>query len=48
MRTFDESVDHLIALRAEARANKDYAFADEIRDILLEYNIRLLDERDKT
>ncbi len=36
-------VDVLIAMRAEARANKDYAASDRIRDQLAEAGVQLLD-----
>lgn len=37
-----------IEKRMEAKKNKDFAYADEIRDELLKQGIRLIDGRDKT
>ncbi|WP_103866400.1 cysteine--tRNA ligase [Aquimarina sp. I32.4] len=42
------TVELLINLRAEARANKDFATSDKIRDQLLEMGIQLKDGRDGT
>lgn len=41
-------VEGKIKLREEAKENKDYALADEIRDELLEKGIKLIDSRDGT
>ena len=41
----DEKVEKLIEEREEARKNKDFKRADEIRDILKEMNIELKDTR---
>ncbi|PKV52526.1 cysteinyl-tRNA synthetase [Aquimarina sp. MAR_2010_214] len=42
------TVELLINLRAEARANKDFATSDKIRDELIEIGIKLKDGRDGT
>lgn len=42
----DEEIEGLIAKRQEARANKDYALADEIRDELDARGIELMDTPD--
>ncbi|RZT00085.1 cysteine--tRNA ligase [Aquimarina brevivitae] len=42
------TVELLIQLRAEARANKDFATSDKIRDQLLELGIQLKDGREGT
>ena len=42
----DEEVDNLIQERNEARKNKDFVRADEIRDLLIEKGIILEDTRD--
>ncbi|GAA4271123.1 cysteine--tRNA ligase [Aquimarina gracilis] len=42
------AVELLIKLRAEARANKDFATSDKIRDELLEIGIQLKDSREGT
>ncbi|WP_109097841.1 cysteine--tRNA ligase [Aquimarina sp. AU58] len=42
------AVELLINLRAEARANKDFATSDKIRDELIEIGIQLKDGRDGT
>jgi cysteinyl-tRNA synthetase len=42
------AVELLINLRAEARANKDFATSDKIRDELIEIGIQLKDSRDGT
>ncbi|WP_106791720.1 cysteine--tRNA ligase [Aquimarina sp. Aq78] len=42
------TVELLINLRAEARANKDFATSDKIRDELIEIGIQLKDGRDGT
>ena len=39
----DSEIEELIAKRQEARANKDWATADKIRDDLLARNIKLID-----
>ncbi len=39
----DEDISKLIAERTQARANKNFARSDEIRDLLLKQNIELLD-----
>ncbi len=39
----DEAIEALIEERATARANKDFARSDEVRDLLLEQGIELLD-----
>lgn len=44
--TLDAEIESLIAKRQEARKNKDFAKADEIRDILLEKGIILKDTRE--
>ena len=41
-------VEILIAMRNTARANKDFALSDKIRDQLLEAGIQLKDTKDKT
>ena len=43
-----DTVDVLIKLRAEARANKDFALSDKIRDELLDVGIQLKDGKDGT
>jgi cysteinyl-tRNA synthetase len=40
-----QSVESVIARRAEARANKDWAESDKIRDLLLEQGIKLKDTK---
>ena len=42
----DEEIENLILERTEARKNKNFARADEIRDILKEKGIELLDTKD--
>lgn len=42
------SIELLIKLRKEARANKDFATSDQIRDALLELGIQLKDGREGT
>lgn len=42
----DEDIEALIAERQEARANKDFARADAIRDQLAEQGIKLFDTKD--
>jgi cysteinyl-tRNA synthetase len=42
------TVDLLIKLRAEARANKDFATSDKIRDELAGMGIQLKDGKDGT
>ena len=46
--TLSDTVDVLIKLRAEARANKDFALSDKIRDELLAVGIQLKDGKDGT
>jgi cysteinyl-tRNA synthetase len=46
--TLSDTVDVLIKLRAEARANKDFALSDKIRDELLAVGIQLNDGKDGT
>ena len=43
-----EAVEILIELRNQARANKDFATSDQIRDQLLEAGIQLKDGKDGT
>jgi cysteinyl-tRNA synthetase len=43
-----DTVEILIKLRAEARANKDFALSDQIRDELLAIGIQLKDGKDGT
>ena len=43
-----EAVEVLINLRAEARANKDFALSDKIRDELAAVGIQLKDGKDGT
>ena len=42
----DEEIDSLIAQRQQARKDRDFKRADEIRDILLEKGIVLEDTRE--
>jgi len=42
----DEEIEKLIEERQQARKNKDFKRADEIRDLLKEKNIELKDTRD--
>ena len=42
------AVDLLISLRNQARANKDFATSDQIRDQLLEVGIQLKDGKEGT
>lgn len=42
----EELVNLLIEIRAEARANKDFATSDKIRDDLMEMGVKLKDEKD--
>ena len=42
----DEEIDSLIAERQQARKDKDFKRADEIRDLLLEKGIILEDTRE--
>ena len=44
----EKEVNELIAKRAEAKKNKDFALADQIRDDLLNRNIKLIDTREGT
>ena len=46
--TLSNTVDVLIKVRAEARANKDFALSDKIRDELLAVGIQLKDGKDGT
>ena len=39
----DEEINHLIEERMEAKKNKDYKKADEIRNDLLSHNVKLID-----
>ena len=47
-KTLSDTVDVLIKLRAEARADKDFALSDKIRDELLAVGIQLKDGKDGT
>ena len=42
----DVEIEDLIQKRQEARANRDFAIADQIRDQLAEQGIKLLDTKD--
>lgn len=44
----EKVVEMLIAMRNEARANKDWALSDTIRDKLLALGIQLKDSKDGT
>ena len=44
----EKEVNELISKRAEAKKNKDFALADQIRDELLARNIKLIDTREGT
>ena len=44
----EKEVNELIAKRAEAKKNKNFALADQIRDDLLSRNIKLIDTREGT
>lgn len=44
----DEAIEQLIVERKAARANKDFARSDEIRDLLAEQKIELLDSAEGT
>ena len=44
----EKEVNELIAKRAKAKKNKDFALADQIRDELLSRNIKLIDTREGT
>lgn len=44
----DEAIEQLIMERKEARANKDFARSDDIRDLLAEQGIELLDSSEGT
>jgi len=44
----EDMINLRIAERNEAKANKDYALADQIRDELLNKGVRLIDTRDGT
>ena len=43
-----ETIELLIELRNQARANKDFATSDQIRDQLLEVGIQLKDGKEGT
>ncbi|RUM54864.1 MAG: cysteine--tRNA ligase, partial [Marinomonas sp.] len=43
-----EEIEGFIAERAQARKDKNFARSDEIRDLLLEQGITLLDTREGT
>ena len=45
---FEEYITNMINERNEAKKNKDYARADEIRNILLEKKVKLIDTREGT
>ncbi len=45
---FEKKILEKIEERNEAKRNKDYARADQIRDELLEQGVKLIDNRDKT
>ena len=45
---FDKYILAKIKERDDAKKNKDYALADNIRNELLEKNVRLIDSRDGT
>ncbi len=44
----ENALDEIIYHRKQARDNKDWAKSDEIRDILLKYNIQLKDSKEGT
>jgi cysteinyl-tRNA synthetase len=44
----DKALDVLIEMRNQARASKDFATSDRIRDALLEKGIQLKDGKDGT
>jgi cysteinyl-tRNA synthetase len=44
----DSRIDELLAERSEARKNKDYARADEIRDQLDAIGVEIMDSADGT
>jgi len=44
----DEAIEQLIVARKEARINKDFSRSDEIRDLLSEQGIELLDSSEGT
>ena len=44
----EKEINELIVKRAEAKKNKDFALADQIRDDLLSRNIKLIDTREET
>ena len=46
--TLSNVIELLIKLRAEARANKDFATSDKIRDELLALGVQLKDGKDGT
>jgi cysteinyl-tRNA synthetase len=46
--TLSGTIELLIKLRAEAKANKDYALSDQIRDELLALGVQLKDGREGT
>ena len=43
-----ETVEKIIALRKQARDNKDWQKSDEIRDLLLKHKIQLKDSKEGT
>ena len=45
---FEEYITNMINERNEAKKNKDYARADEIRNTLLEKKVKLIDTREGT
>ncbi len=45
---FETYINKKIEERNEAKKNKDYAKADEIRDMLLEKKVKLIDTREGT
>ncbi len=44
----DHEIEELIALRKEAKQNKDFSLADEIRDQILKKGYKLIDTKDET
>ena len=44
----EDYINSKIALRNQAKMNKDFALADSIRDVLLDKNIKLIDSREGT
>ena len=47
-RSPEGAIEHVIALRAQARANKDWAASDRLRDALLACGVELKDSKDGT